>query len=70
MHLSRASLYRKLKIEGATFREILETVQIEKYQQGLEEGLTVNDLCDVLGFSDPSTFYKAKKRWAKMDSKN
>jgi AraC-like DNA-binding protein len=66
MHLSRASLYRKLKIEGATFREILETVQIEKYQQGLEEGLTVNDLCDVLGFSDPSTFYKAKKRWLKI----
>jgi AraC-like DNA-binding protein len=66
MHLSRASLYRKLKIEGATFREILETVQIEKYRQGLEQDLAVNDLCDLLGFSDPSTFYKAKKRWLKI----
>ena len=70
MHLSRASLYRKLKVEGATFREILEAVQIDKHRQGLEQGLAVNDLCDLLGFSDPSTFYKAKKRWAKMASKN
>lgn len=65
MHLSRASLYRKLKVEGVTFREMLETVQIEKYQQGLEQGLAVNDLCELLGFSDPSTFYKAKKRWGR-----
>jgi AraC-like DNA-binding protein len=70
MHLSRASLYRKLKVEGTTFREILEAVQIDKHRQGLEQGLAVNDLCDLLGFSDPSTFYKAKKRWAKMASKN
>jgi AraC-like DNA-binding protein len=70
MHLSRASLYRKLKAEGTTFREILETVQIEKHRQGLEQGLAVNDLCDLLGFSDPSTFYKAKKRWKKMGSEN
>ena len=70
MHLSRASLYRKLKIEGTTFREILEAVQIEKYRQGIERGLAVNDLCELLGFSDPSTFYKAKKRWVKTDSKN
>jgi AraC-like DNA-binding protein len=70
MHLSRASLYRKLKIEGTNFREILETVRIEKHRQGLEQGLAVNDLCDLLGFSDPSTFYKAKKRWLKMDSES
>jgi AraC-like DNA-binding protein len=70
LHLSRASMYRKLKIEGTTFREILETVQIEKHRQGLEQGLAVNDLCDLLGFSDPSTFYKAKKRWIKMGSES
>jgi AraC-like DNA-binding protein len=70
LHLSRASLYRKLKIEGTTFREILETVQIEKHRQGLEQGLAVNDLCDLLGFSDPSTFYKAKKRWIRMGSES
>jgi AraC-like DNA-binding protein len=70
MHLSRASLYRKLKVEGTTFREILEAVQIDKHRQGLEQGLAVNDLCDLLGFSDPSTFYKAKKRWSKMASNN
>jgi AraC-like DNA-binding protein len=65
MHVSRTSLYRKLKIEGTTFREILEAVQLEKYQQGLMQGSSVNELCDLLGFSDPSTFYKAKKRWVK-----
>ena len=65
MHLSRTSLYRKLKAEGVTFREILETVQVEKYHQGIERGLVVSDLCDLLGFSDPSTFYKARKRWLK-----
>ncbi|MEH6451069.1 MAG: AraC family transcriptional regulator ligand-binding domain-containing protein [Oleispira sp.] len=68
MHLSRASLYRKLKAEGVTFRELLETVQVEKYHQGIERGLAVNDLCELLGFSDPSTFYKAKKRWEKVNS--
>jgi AraC-like DNA-binding protein len=66
MHLSRASLYRKLKAEGVTFREVLEAVKIEKYHQGIERGLAVNDLCELLGFSDPSTFYKAKKRWGKV----
>lgn len=70
MHLSRASLYRKLKAEGVTFREILDAVKIEKYSQGIERGLAVNDLCELLGFSDPSTFYKAKKRWEKVNTLN
>jgi len=67
MHLSRTSLYRKLKAEGKSFREILEEVQLEKYQYGLEQGMVVADLCDLLGFSDPSTFYKARKRWKKSN---
>lgn len=68
IHVSRTSLYRKLKIEGTTFREILEAVQLEKYQQGLMQGASINELCDLLGFSDPSTFYKARKRWAKVSA--
>lgn len=68
MHLSRASFYRKLKAEGTSFREILEAVQFEKYQYGLKQGLAVSDLCDLLGFSDPSTFYKARKRWLKINT--
>ncbi len=67
MHLSRTSLYRKLKAEDKSFREILEEVQLEKYQHGLEQGMVVADLCDLLGFSDPSTFYKARKRWRKTN---
>lgn len=66
IHLSRTGLYRKLKAENNSFRGILEEVQLEKYQQGIEKGMAVGELCDLLGFSDPSTFYKARKRWARI----
>jgi AraC-like DNA-binding protein len=65
MHMSRTSLYRKLKLEGKSFRQILDEVQFEKYQQGLKQGLAASDICELLGYSDPSTFYKARKRWEK-----
>ncbi len=63
LHLSRATLYRKLKSENTSFRELLDQARMIKTKEELMKNTTVFELCEMLGFKEPSTFYKAQKRW-------
>ncbi|WP_344799668.1 AraC family transcriptional regulator ligand-binding domain-containing protein [Litoribacillus peritrichatus] len=63
LHLSRVTLYRKLKAEGTTFRTLLNQVRKELAEHELKKNTPVIELCEQLGFKDPSTFYKAQKHW-------
>ncbi|MDP8993590.1 MAG: helix-turn-helix transcriptional regulator [Pseudomonadota bacterium] len=62
--LSRQTLYRRLKTEGATFEQLLDRVRRRVAQRLLrEEGLSVKEVAYRLGFSDPAAFSRAFKRW-------
>lgn len=62
--MSRQTLYRRLKSEGVTFEEILDSKrrQLAIRYLGLER-LTVKLAAYKLGFSDPAAFSRAFKRW-------
>ena len=62
--LSRQSLFRKLKAEGATFEEVLDGLRHRlalRYLNG--DGLSVKETAFRLGFSEPASFSRAFKRW-------
>ncbi len=64
MGLSRATLFRKLKAEGATFDQVLQKLRRERAVQLLvHEKRPVQQTAHMLGFSDPAAFSRAFKRW-------
>lgn len=62
--MSRRTLYRKLAEEGVTFGEV-----VDRWREGgatsmLEEGAAgIGEITYVLGFSEPSVFLRAFRRW-------
>lgn len=63
MKLSRQTLYRRLKAEGATFEEVLDRLRRRLALRLVREGLPVKEVAYRLGFSDPAAFSRAFKRW-------
>jgi AraC-like DNA-binding protein len=62
--LSRQTLYRRLKAEGATFEELLDGLRHRIALRLIrEERLSVKEAAYRLGFSDPAAFSRAFKRW-------
>lgn len=62
--MSRQTLYRRLKAEGATFEQVLEGLRHKMalhYLQGKK--VSVNETAYLVGFSDPAAFSRAFKRW-------
>ncbi|MGZ7078930.1 MAG: AraC family transcriptional regulator ligand-binding domain-containing protein [Thermoanaerobaculia bacterium] len=64
MGMGRHTLFRKLRSEGVTFKQVLNEVRRELATQYLSERkLAVNETAYLLGFSDPAAFSRAYKRW-------
>ncbi|MFN3214459.1 MAG: AraC family transcriptional regulator [Henriciella sp.] len=64
LNMSRQTLYRKLKSEGVTFEAILDELRHKMARHYLEgEKVSVNETAYLVGFSDPSSFSRAFKRW-------
>ena len=62
--LSRQTLYRRLKAEGATFEQVLDGLRRRLALRFIEEqGMAVKEATWRLGFSDPAAFSRAFKRW-------
>ena len=62
--VSRATLFRRLKAEGTTFEELLDSLRRRlalAYLVGKK--LRVSEVAYLLGFSDPAAFSRACKRW-------
>ena len=65
MGMSRPTLYRRLKEEGATFERVLDELRHRLALHYLGGGkVSVNEAAYLVGFSDPSAFSRAFKRWA------
>jgi AraC-like DNA-binding protein len=62
--LSRQTLFRKLKAEGVTFERVLDELRFSMAHDYLDvRKLSVKETAYQLGFSDPTSFSRAFKRW-------
>ena len=64
LHMSRPTLYRKLKSEGRAFHEIVDKVRKDKAMLLLDKNQhTLSEIAFLLGFSELSSFSRAFKKW-------
>jgi AraC-like DNA-binding protein len=64
MGVSARSLRRRLQEEGHGFAELVESAMAEVARRLLGDPATsIQDVADRLGFSEPSAFHRAFKRW-------
>jgi AraC-like DNA-binding protein len=64
MGQSRQTLYRKLKDEGVTFEKVLDGLRHRMALHYLNDRrIPVNETAYLVGFSDPTAFSRAFKRW-------
>ncbi|MDE2134691.1 MAG: AraC family transcriptional regulator [Alphaproteobacteria bacterium] len=64
MELSRQTLYRDLKAEGVTFEKVLDELRHKMALNYLDgKKVSVNETAYLVGFSEPSAFSRAFKRW-------
>lgn len=64
LHMSRPTLYRKLKLEGVSFHEIVDMVRKNKAKALLNKNQhTLSEIAFLLGFSELSSFSRAFKKW-------
>jgi AraC-like DNA-binding protein len=57
------SLQRRLADEGASFQSLRDETRRALADRYLSEGLSVAEISFLLGFSEPSAFFRAFKRW-------
>lgn len=64
LHVSVRTLQRRLSDEGTTFRDVLESSRSRVAQAYLgDPRVSVAEVATILGFSDPSSFNRAFRRW-------
>lgn len=63
LHVSRPTLYRRLKQEGTSFTQLVGEVRKNLAFEQIRQGVPVAQVSDDLGFKDVSTFHRAFKRW-------
>jgi AraC-like DNA-binding protein len=61
--MTARSLQRRLKEEGTSFQAVREDVRRELAKRYLEERMSIAEISFLLGFSEPSAFFRAFKRW-------
>ena len=67
LNLSRSTLQRRLRKEGTSYREVLQSVRRELAERMLQDGSkTLNEVSFIVGFGDLSAFSRAFKRWTGM----
>jgi AraC-like DNA-binding protein len=63
MGISARTLRRHLEQQGQTLRGVVDGVRRERADQLLDAGMSVKEIAFALGFSEPSAFSRAYKRW-------
>ena len=64
LHLSERSLQRRLDEEGTSFQQLLDDTRRTLAEQYLARAdLALLEVAYLLGFADPSNFFRAFKRW-------
>ena len=60
------SLQRRLRDEGTVFQTVRDEMRKELADRYLGEGMSFAEISFMLGFSEPSAFFRAFKRWTGM----
>jgi AraC-like DNA-binding protein len=69
--LSRQTLFRRLKVEGATFEKVLDELRQKMALHYLSgEKVSVNETAYLVGFSEPAAFSRAFKRWTGLSPRH
>lgn len=63
MAVSVRTLQNRLKDEGIVFSDLLSDIRQQLARKYLQDGYSVEEITYMLGFSEPSVFRKAFKRW-------
>lgn len=63
MAMSVRTLQNRLADEGVVFSDLMQDIRERLAKRYLSEGYTVEQITYMLGFSEPSTFRKAFKKW-------
>lgn len=64
LHMNPRTLHRRLDDEGTNCRRVLKDVRRELASRHLaERQLAISEIAFLLGFSEPSAFHRAFKRW-------
>ncbi|MES2820795.1 MAG: AraC family transcriptional regulator [Pseudomonadota bacterium] len=64
LHLSQRTLQRRLQEEGSSFQQLLDDTRRELAVQYLAQPhLSLLEIAYLLGFADPSNFFRAFRRW-------
>jgi len=64
LNMSARTLQRRLSSDALTYKQLLEDVRLSLAKQYLKEaGRSVSEVTYLLGFSEPSNFARAFKRW-------
>ncbi len=67
LHVSNRTLQRKLKEEGTSFSDLLQDTRLQLARKYLRQHRrSIVETAYLLGFSEPSTFSRAFKRWTGM----
>jgi AraC-like DNA-binding protein len=61
--LTGRSLQRRLRDEGTSFQNVRDEMRRELSDRYLGEGMSLAEISFLLGFSEPSAFFRAFKRW-------
>jgi AraC-like DNA-binding protein len=65
--MSSRTLRRRLQEEATSYQEILDDVRAELARHYLtKERRGIDEVASLLGFSDPSAFTKAFRRWTRQ----
>lgn len=66
LHMSARSLQRRLRDAGTSFQELLDLLRRDLAMRYLEQNLTLAEVAFLVGFTEPSNFHRAFKRWTGM----
>ncbi len=64
LNMSQRTLQRKLREEGTTYKELLDETRRDLAAKYIQvSNVSINEITYLLGFSEPSNFSRAFKRW-------
>jgi AraC-like DNA-binding protein len=63
MGLTPRTLQRQLQADGTSHQRLLDDTRRESALHKLAEGVAISEVAFLLGFSEPSAFHRAFKRW-------
>lgn len=69
MGMSRRTLQRTLQAQRTSLTQLLDGLRRERAARMLHEGRRIVEVAEELGFSEPSAFFRAYRRWTGMSPK-